>query len=167
MHRQQQPSILVLVKWWSSMEQHWDFAMTNDTRSLKLRNVTAPYALVLVSVKVCSSIFTGSKSAEVYFLSIVMLDSWFMSFAMLNHSLFRSACKGSSHLIFNCHSFCIKSLEWIVTRVANPIGSKILDDSCSTSLLVVSSFVKSVPLRLEITDLLWHSNGFLEHCLKC
>ena len=28
-------------------------AMTNDTRSLKLRNVTALYVLVLVSVKVC------------------------------------------------------------------------------------------------------------------
>lgn len=31
---------------------------------------------------------------------------------------------------FNLHlSFCIKSLEWIVTGVANPMGSNTLDDS--------------------------------------
>ena len=102
-----------------------DLAIIKDTRSSELRKVTAPYAFVLASVKVCNLSFVGSKVVEVYLLSIEILGSQFMSFTMLSHSLLKSVSKGSSHSIFDFHSFCIMSFEWIVTGIANPIRSKI------------------------------------------
>ena len=80
-----------------------DLTIIKDIRSSELREVTAPYAFVLASVKVCNLSFVGSKVVEVYFLSIEMLGNRFMSFIMLSHSLLRSISKGSSHSIFDFH----------------------------------------------------------------
>lgn len=73
----------------------------------------------------------------------------------------------SSTALFDCQSRCIFwQIQYLRDVIINfvicaPTTAAV---SCSLGKVVLSGLP---PLRLEMTDLSWHSNGFLEQCLEC